>query len=147
MTAVRRGTLFALILLSVTCGRIDRPTAPTPVATPVATITPPSPPAEYPPMRSGATLFEFSGPLSYPVRGFTTTSRYVLYEDGTFTLQYLGFEYPGSYERDDNTIRFLFPGDARWYATGTATFDLLEVRYNDIMEHSDFENAIYTRSR
>jgi hypothetical protein len=110
MTAVRRGTLLALVPLSVTCGRIDRPTAPTPVATP-------------------------------------TTTSYVLCEDGMFALQYLGGEYPGSHQHDDNTIRFLFPGDGPWYAIGTLTVDLLEVRYSDMMEHSDFENAIYRRSR
>ena len=30
-------------------------------------------------------------------------------------------------------------------ATGILQGDLLEVRYSDIMQHSDFENAVYRR--
>jgi hypothetical protein len=29
------------------------------------------------------------------------------------------------------------------FATGTLKGDLLEVRYGDSMQHSDFENAVY----
>ena len=147
LTAARRGTLVALMALSVACDGIDPPMAPTATPPrPVSTLPPP-PPAEYPPINGGASLFEFSGGLSYPVRSYTTTSRYALDAGGTFALQYLGFEYVGSYQEEGASMRLLFSGDSRWSAIGTLNGDVLEVRYNDIMQHSDFEDATYTRSR
>lgn len=148
--AVRRSAIFVLAALSVMCDRIDRPTAPTSTASPPVSTAPPPRPAEHPPIIGPATVYDFSGPLSYSVRGFTTTSRYVLYDNGTFALQYIGFEYPGSYEKDGGTVRFLFfpcPCDERSQAIGTLNGELLEVRYSEMMQHSDFENATYTRSR
>lgn len=77
------------------------------------------------------------------------TSRYVLYDNGVFALQYLGFEYPGGYEKDGGTIRFLlFPPVSRSDdAIGTLNGDLLEVRYSDSMHQADFEDAAYKRSQ
>lgn len=54
------------------------------------------------------------------------------------------------YRQDNATITFRF--DGAWtldqgFATGTPRGDLLEVRYSEIMQHSDFENAVYRRSR
>lgn len=148
MTAVRRGAILVLAALSVTCGRIDPPTAPTSTPTQPVSPAPPPRPAEYPPIIGPASVFDFSGPLSYPVRGYTTTSRYVLYDNGAFALQYLGFEYPGSYEKEGGTIRFLFsPSDSRSGAVGTLNGRLLEVRYSDTMQHADFEDAAYQLAR
>lgn len=152
MTAVHRGAIIFMAALAVTCDRIDPPTAPTSTPTPTRPVStaPPPRPAEYPPIIGPASVFDFSGPLSHPVRGFTTTSRYVLYDDGAFALQYLGFEYPGSYEKDGGTIRFLFfpcPCNDRSQALATLNGDLLEVRYSEMMQHSDFEDATYKRSQ
>jgi hypothetical protein len=47
----------------------------------------------------------------------------------------------------ESGITFRFTADSRWDAIGTLSDDSLEVRYNMIMEMSDFENAVYTRSR
>ena len=44
--------------------------------------------------------------------------------------------------RDSRPTRGLCP-----FATGTLKGDLLEVRYGDSMQHSDFENAVYRRSQ
>lgn len=108
MTAVHRGAIVVLAAFSVTCGRIDSPTAPTSTPTqPVSTVSPLRP-AEYPPIIGPAGVFDFSEPLSYPVRGFTMTSRFVLYDNGAFALQYLGFEYPGSYEKKAALSGFSF---------------------------------------
>ena len=109
VTTVRRGTLVVLIALSVACDGIDPPMAPTATPPrPVSTLPPP-PPAEYPPINGRASLFEFSGGLSYPVRGYATTSRYALDAGGAFALQYLGFEYVGSYQEEGATIRCSSP--------------------------------------
>lgn len=73
-------------------------------------------------------------------------SQYLLYGNGVFGLRYDAFAhvYLGSYRQDYDTILFMFGGAST--ATGTLKEDLLEVRYSDIMVHSDFENAIYRRS-
>jgi hypothetical protein len=55
--------------------------------------------------------------------------------------------YLGTYRQDNATITFRFhpsTGD-RVDATGTLEGDLMEVRYSEIMQHSDFENAVYRR--
>jgi hypothetical protein len=101
-----------------------------------------------PPVSGPADVYVFSGNLSYPVVGYTTTSRYVLYENGAFALQYASLgAYVGTYRQESGLISFVFAGDARWTATGTLNGESLEVRYNLIMEHSDFENAVYRRSQ
>ena len=97
-----------------------------------------------------ADIYSFSGRLSYPISDYTTASRFVLHDNGTFALQYvsLGGEYVGTYRRDENSlISFRFAADDRWVATGTLNGDSLEVRYDRTMELSDFENAVYRRSR
>ena len=77
------------------------------------------------------------------------TSRYVLYENGAFALQYVSLagQYTGSYRQEDGSIYFDFNADRLWDASGTLNDDLLEVRYSDQMQHSDFENAVYIRSQ
>jgi hypothetical protein len=44
-------------------------------------------------------------------------------------------------------ITFRFDGGDQGFATGTLKGDLLEVRYSERVQHSDFENAVYRRSR
>jgi hypothetical protein len=150
MTRVLRCCSFiGLLMLGLACGT-ERPTAPSGVPAPPTTAEPtPQPPPPLPPGEPVAT-YAFYGPLDYAVRGFTTGSQYVLYANGVFGLRYDAFAYIylGTYRQDDATITFWFdgtrpsdPGDA----TGTLKGDLLEVRYSDIMQHSDFENAVYRR--
>ena len=94
--------------------------------------------------------YVFSGPLEYAVGGFTSGSQYLLYENGVFGLRYDAFAhvYLGDYRQDDATITFRFDGGGgQGFATGTLKGDLLEVRYSEIMQHSDFENAVYRRSQ
>ena len=73
----------------------------------------------------------------------------MLYNSGAFSLQYasLGGGYVGTYRQENGAITFRFAADPRWDATGTLKGDSLEVRYNVIMELSDFENAVYRRSQ
>lgn len=146
MTAVVRcGTLVGVLVLSVACSNANRPTAP---SLPPSTVPPP-PTGGPPPLNGSAASYEFSGPLSYPVRPYTTASKYVLSADGAFSLQYpsLGGEYVGTYREEAGRISFGFAADSRWVATGTLTGHSLELRYNVTMEMSDFENAVYSRSQ
>ena len=110
-------------------------------------------------------IYVFSGPLD-SVRGFTTRSQYVFYDNGVFELRYEGFApLRAMYRQDSATITFRFDDTWTWdqgwsclsdsrathgicpFATGTLRGDLLEVRYGDSMQHADFENAVYRRSQ
>lgn len=101
------------------------------------------------PVGEAVATYVFSGPLDYPVSGFTSESRYLLYENGTFGLRYDAFAYvyTGTYRREDVTITFDFGGTGMADATGTLKGNRLEVRYSEMMQHSDFENAVYVRSQ
>ena len=140
---LRRPLLVGFIAVCLACN--DQPIAP---SRPVA--PPPAPPL--PPLSGASTTYSFSEPLdnfgSYRVSGFTQRSSFVLYESGGFYLQYEAFDhqYRGRYERDAERITFSFSArGATADAIGTVKANLLEVRYRDIMQQSDFENALYKR--
>jgi hypothetical protein len=102
-----------------------------------------------------ARIYVFANGLRDPVQPWTSRSRYVLYEDGTFALQYLNsrgpFEYHGTYTEADAVITFRWEANqgaaAPWRpAIGTLTDDVLTVRYDLIMQLDDFEDAVYVRA-
>ena len=78
-------------------------------------------------------------------------SRYVLYGDGTFLLQYAsGPDYRGRYTEQNGIITFDWEGSSRagpWGATGSIGDDTLSVRYNTIMVLSDFEYGVFVRTQ
>ena len=104
-------------------------------------------PLVVPPLSGPANTYEFSRQLEYPVSHFTLTSKYVLYENGAFALQYASpaGELPGAYLFENGRLSFRFAGGGD--ASGTLSGDVLEIRYSERMQHSDFENAAYKRSR
>ena len=144
----RGGTLVALLVFSVSCSNADRPTAPSPLPAPLPAAPPPPTPG-MPPLSGPATSYHYSGPLDHPVTGYTTTSKFVLYDSGAFSLQYasLALEYVGSYRQEAERILFDFRADGRWHALGTLNGGSLEIRYNDTMLLSDFDNAVYERTQ
>jgi hypothetical protein len=169
MTRVLRcRALIGVLMLGLACGT-ERPTAPSAISVPPTTARPPPSPTQPPPapQPSGEPIaaYVFSGPLDYAIRGFTTGSQYLSYENGVFGLRYDAFShvYLGTYRQDNATITFRFDGTWTWdqgrsclsdsrptrglcpFATGTLNGELLEVRYGDSMQHSDFENAVYRR--
>jgi hypothetical protein len=86
---------------------------------------------------------------------FDGNSRYVIYENGTFSLQYVSpvwgfFEYPGRYSRTDSAITFQFDANGgafpSWLADGIFAGGSLTVKYNEDMNMSDFEDGTYTQS-
>jgi hypothetical protein len=105
-----------------------------------------------------STTYHFSAPLDRPlvVDSYTPTSKYVLYNNGAFSLRYddaLGVAYTGSYRQEDGHILFDFGADGRGSvlggpdATGTLNGDLLEVRYSfEMRVGADFEDAVYQRT-
>jgi hypothetical protein len=150
MTDVPRfGTLLTWLVLCIACNSADRLTAPSSLPTPQSSTVQASPAAAVPPLIGPASTYLFAERLSYPIRDYTIASKYVLYDDGAFSLQYqsIAAPYVGTYRQDNGSIALRFASDSRWSATATINGDSLEVRYNTDMELSDFENAVYQRSQ
>jgi hypothetical protein len=107
------------------------------------------PPRNFPPLTGPSRTFAFDHELGYPAQDYTKHSRFVLYDTGGFLLQYTslaGDGYRGGYTQTDGTITFEWEGwsvAGPWAATGTLKDGTLTVRYNDIMQWTDFEDAVY----
>jgi len=129
------------------CRESRLPLEPT-VTVPGGPVAPPTAPG-FPPVTGPAAIYPRITPSSFPGE-----SRYVLYEDSTFALQYLradrgGFEYRGRYSRADPVIVFDFNDSnlaGPWQALGAVRGDSLVVRYNDVMSLADFEDGVYVRA-
>ena len=154
--AVRCGTVLILVLATA-CTNSILPTAPT-STNPSPTSTNPTPttdsPRSFPSIsRPGRIYVAVNSPL-YPMHGSPLASRYVLYDDGTFALQYSSarypfFEYRGTYKEANSLVTFEWEGwsvAGPWGATGSLSDDSLSVRYNIIMQLSDFEDGVYLRA-
>jgi hypothetical protein len=111
-------------------------------------VTPaPLPPTTFPDVVQPARIF---------IAASSAHSRYVLYDDGKFALQYLqslgSWQYPGTYQEADGKLTFTFDGRG-WSipgqpdARGVLEGDVLTVSYNSIMQMSDFEDGVYVRTR
>ena len=108
--------------------------------------TPPLSP-NFPALSGPSRSFTFDRELSSPVSAYTKESRFVLYDNGAFVLQYvsLAAEYRGGYSEVNGVIAFDFGGP--WRATGTVKSNSLTVQYNLIMAFADFEEAVYVLMR
>jgi hypothetical protein len=143
--------LVGFVALFAACATPDSP-APAPSPIPAAPSTVPPPATNVPPLSGPATSYHYSGPLLHPVSAWTTTSQYVLYDNGAFSLHFPsspagGGTAVGSYGQEGDRIGFRFvPGGNDAFATGILKGDLLEIRYSEIMVHSDYEDAVYRRS-
>jgi hypothetical protein len=148
---IRSAGLAVLLALVAACGEPRIPTAPTPPFQPAPPIAPaptPTPPvSDFPPVSRPARIYVFDRQASYPVQPYTVGSRYVLYDDGTFALQYLiAGEYRGRYREASTTVTFDFDSFSAAGATATLAGDTLKVQYTMLMSLSDFEDAIYVRN-
>jgi hypothetical protein len=134
------------VLAGSSCGDRAGITAPSQAPAP----RPPLVERQLPPLAGAAVIYAFHEALENfgvrRVRTFTERSSFVLYESGAFALRIEGLaqQATGTYERGDEHIRFYFGEDSTTVdAIGTVTGHLMEVRYSEIMQHSDFENAVY----
>jgi hypothetical protein len=103
-----------------------------------------------------ARIYLFASGVSSRVGEWTSNSRYVVYDDGTFALQYLqsrgSLEYRGTYSEANALITFRWEGNQNvpvpWRpATGALSDDSLTVRYDATMNLDDFENAVYVLTK
>jgi len=144
----------ALLTMAGACGRSDI-TAPTPVpsSSPVASANVTWAPAWPSPSRP-ARVYATVSRTSWSTHSSALHSRFVLFEDGVFALQYSSasrpfFEYVGTYREAGGTLTFDWDGwsaGGPWGATGRLTERELAVTFNVIMSLSDFEDAVYVRS-
>jgi hypothetical protein len=151
-TCVRRSAVVVLLTLSAACGS-SKPTSPTGTSQPPAAPLPTPPRPDFPPLSGPSRTFFFDREVSYPVSDYTKKSRFVLYDNGAFVLQYLSLGeggYRGGYKDANGVITFEWEGwsiAGPWGATGTLQGDSLRVQYNLIMQMTDFEDAVYALMR
>src|SRR5687768_7097467 len=151
-TTVWRGALLVLVMLSAACGS-SGPTSPTGTSQPAAVPSPaPQRGITFPPLSGPSRTFVFDRELLYRVSDYTKNSRFVLYENGAFVLRFPSVGeggYRGGYADANGVITFEWEGwnvGGPWGATGTIKGDSLTVRYNQIMQWTDFEDAVYVRT-
>jgi hypothetical protein len=92
--------------------------------------------------------------LFIPYHGSSLSTRYVLFSDSTFYLQFSSFRFGvtssgGRYSRTDTTINFswVIGGGPPWDAVGTVRGDFLDIRYSINMLMSDFIDGTYMLTR
>jgi hypothetical protein len=164
-TAVRRGAIVAFLVCSVAC-ESSGPTLPSRIGQPAPLASPPPPPTPppsptptpiptppFPPLSGPSRTFIFASQLAFRVSNHTQNSRFVLYDNGAFVLEYVslgGPGYRGGYKDENGVLIFGWEGwssAGSWGATGTLQGEYLAVQYNLIMQHTDFEDAIYVLMR
>jgi hypothetical protein len=92
-------------------------------------------------------IFDRTAAHQFPLNAY---SRYLLFADGAFILEYEGqaFGYGGRFVRNDSTIVFNFADSSlagAWVATGAIRGDSIVVSYNLVMMMTDFEDGTYVR--
>ena len=140
-----RQVIFAFAaFLAVGCGGASSSEPITP-AEPSKPVTPPPPPKPAPALLA---TFDRVSPSVFP-----GTSRYVLYKDSSFALEYttstsVVISYPGRFTRTDSLVRFTFTqaAPAVWEANAVLRRTVLTVKYNSTMLFSDFEDGDYLLS-
>ena len=124
-------------------------------STPSPTSQPPTPfVPSFPAVSSAARVYvaERFPYIAYP-HGSQLASRFVLHDDGSFSLQYSSltysfFEYKGTYTEQNGNVTLAFhANNGRWTATAAISERSLSVKYNLDMGLSDFEDGVYLRVR
>ena len=147
--AVRLG---ALLVLSAGCTeRTQFITAPPPQSPSVPDPAPIAPAPPFPALTHSGQIYRASDSLYDLYATYHQShlaSRFVLYEDGKFDLQFSSarfgfFEYHGFYADVGSGFDFTFDAESRWSASGTLRGDQLTVTYNLIASLSDFVDGDY----
>jgi hypothetical protein len=100
----------------------------------------------FPPVSHPASIYDRESAHTIPPDAH---SRYVIYQDGTFELQYAledgHINYSGMYSREGSEVVLDFDDDSQWQALGVFSDDgsTLQVMYNPVMALSDFEDGVY----
>ena len=117
---------------------------------PSPTLTAPTPPTLPAPTKAGA-IYLAPDSIYRQSQGYgvNLASRFVLYDDGTFELQFAGMPgYTGRYTRADSSVDFTWDGwsgAGPWGSTAFVRDDDLTVQYNNVMLMTDFMDGTYHR--
>ena len=146
-TAMRCATFVGLVTLSIGCGG-SSPLPPTALGPLPAPSPPINPRRDFPAPSGTSRIFAFEREAAHRVTDYTRQSRFVLYANGAFAFQYvsLGLEYRGAYTETGGLFTFEWEGWSTagpWEASGALHDGVLSVRYNPVMQMTDFEDAVY----
>lgn len=148
-TGRARRALLAVLLPIAAGGCADStPASPAPRQVPVPTIPPPSPP-QAPSIPEPTVRYERVTPLSY---GASDAYLLSLSADSTFAIIFPNGRtfaaWSGRYSRSDSVLTFRYvawSAAGELLARGTIRGDTLLLRYNTIMQLTDFEDGDYVR--
>jgi hypothetical protein len=144
--AVRCVAVIIVGALFTSCHDTPAPTQPvTPALPSAAPIDFPSNPTPFP----GPGTYVFAPTPGVQV-SYAARSSYVLNDDGSFALRFPDGEYRGTYRVDTERVTFEFEGRSiagPWVAAAAFSGDSMTVKYNLVMLLSDFEDAVYVRTR
>ena len=149
---LRSSVVAVLLMLAAACGGSGATspsgtTHPSGTTQPSVVTVPPRP--TFPPLSGPSRTLVFDHALANHVSDYTIHSRFVLYDNGAFVLQFptvAGDGYRGGYTEVNGAITFEWEGwnvAGPWGATGTLNGNSLTVQYNPIMQGTDFEDAVY----
>ena len=150
-TTLRRSAIIVLFVLGAACGSSGPPSPTGTGQAPAVPLPAPPPATTFPPLSGPSRTFVFDRELSHRVSDYTKMSRFVLYDNGAFALQYPSLGqggYRGKYEDAHGVITFEWEGSSvagPWGASGALRGDALTVQYNQMMRLDDFEDAVYMR--
>ena len=142
-SAVRPAALIAILALATSCSDARLPTPPTAATLPTPPVpVPPVPPSPF----AGSGTYEFVPSPGKSVEPYTLESRYVLHDDGKFTLQLPRIGLPGRYREAGGIVTFDFEWNNQIAgAKGVFSGDAMTVTYNLDMSMSDFESGVYVK--
>ena len=147
---------FAMIT-STSCSDVTGSIAASPPPSlPPTEPAPPAPAPAFPPLSRPGVVYLGNDAIYDALVSFhqsKVASRYVLYDDSTFALQFSTlrfgfFEYTGRFTRADSRITFDWVGSSTagpWGAIGTMRGDSLSVAYSLDMQMADFIDGVYVR--
>ena len=142
---LRSSVVAVLLMVAAACGGSE---ATSPSGTQPSVVTVPPRPT-FPPLSGPSRTLVFDHALANRVSDYTIHSRFVLYDNGGFVLQFptvAGDGYRGGYTEVNGAITFEWEGwnpAGLWGAAGMLNGNLLTVQYNSIMQGTDFEDAVY----
>jgi len=116
--------------------------------------TPPNSPSPFPAVTRPGSVYNEKSRLYAAPTDPSAVSRYVLYDDGTFELQFQNrfgsFAFGGHYQTSNGTVTLAFEGAnivGLWEATASLQNDEMSVMYNEVMVGADFVNGVYAREQ
>ena len=142
---LRSSVVAVLLMVAAACGGSG---ATSPSGTQPSVVTVPPRPT-FPPLSGPSRTLVFDHALANRVSDYTIHSRFVLYDNGGFILQFptvAGDGYRGGYTEVNGAITFEWEGwnpAGPWGAAGMLNGNSLTVQYNSIMQGTDFEDAVY----